>query len=57
MTTRDDPLLALMRHYGIPVTRENYLELAYMGDEVELDAETESYLPLEIQERVDVRVH
>jgi|RhiMetdeSRZDD1v2_1073273.scaffolds.fasta_scaffold124962_5 hypothetical protein len=46
-----------MQHYGIPVTRENYLQLAYMGDEVELDAETESYLPLEIQERWVPVVH
>jgi hypothetical protein len=47
--THADPVLALMRHYGIPVTRENYLELAYMGDVPELDAESEANLPVEIQ--------
>jgi hypothetical protein len=27
-----DPLPALMRRYNIPLTRQNYLELAYTGD-------------------------
>jgi hypothetical protein len=49
--------MSLMRHYGIPVTRQNYLELAYGEPCPELDAETDSYLPLEIQQRWIPVVH
>jgi hypothetical protein len=28
----ENGLLALMRHHGIPITRQSYLELAYMGE-------------------------
>jgi hypothetical protein len=27
----EDPVLAVLRHYRIPVTRQNYLDLAYFG--------------------------
>jgi hypothetical protein len=41
-----DPLLRLMARLGIPATRENYLELSYMGEvPQELSAEEEMYLP------------
>jgi hypothetical protein len=49
MKQSDDPVLAMLKYYGIPVTRQNYLELTYLGDEVELDAESEANLPTEIQ--------
>jgi hypothetical protein len=46
----EDGLLALMRHYGIPITRESYLELAYMGEPPEeLSAEEEMNLPPELR--------
>jgi hypothetical protein len=46
----DDGVLALMRRYGIPETREEYLQLAYMGDPpAELNAEQEANLPLQFQ--------
>jgi hypothetical protein len=49
-TKHSDPLVATMRYYSIPVTRENYLELAYMGEvPEELGAEVEAELPPEIQ--------
>jgi hypothetical protein len=32
VTDTDDGLLKLMRHAGIPITREDYLNLAYMGE-------------------------
>ena len=40
-----------MRHYGtIPITRENYLDLAYMGElPKELSAEEEANLPPEVR--------
>ena len=45
-----DPIVKLMKRYQIPVTRENYLNLAYMGEvPVELSAEQEADLPAELQ--------
>jgi hypothetical protein len=41
-----DGLIDLMRRYNIPITREKYLELAYLGDPpMELSAEEEANLP------------
>jgi hypothetical protein len=41
-----DGLLKLMRRFNIPITRENYRELAYMGEvPAELSAEEEANLP------------
>ena len=35
-----DGVLGLMKRYGIPITRQNYLDLAYMGEvPAELSAE------------------
>jgi len=34
----NDGLLDLMRHYNIPITRDGYLELAYMGEPPEFSA-------------------
>jgi hypothetical protein len=45
----DDGLTKLMRRFGIPVTRENYLELNYMGDDHEPDAEEEANFPPRIR--------
>jgi hypothetical protein len=28
---KEDGLTKLMKHFGIPVTRENYIDLMYMG--------------------------
>lgn len=45
-----DYVLDKMKESGIPMTRENYLELAYMGDPPEkLSAEEEADLPEEFQ--------
>jgi hypothetical protein len=45
-----DPVLAMMRDYGIPMTREKYLRLAYMGDPPEeLGPEEEANLPPQFQ--------
>jgi hypothetical protein len=44
------PLLGQMINEGIPVTRENYLALAYGETHPHLDAEAESMLPLCLQE-------
>jgi hypothetical protein len=44
------PVVKLMKRYQIPVTRKNYLNLAYMGDvPEELSAEQEAELPPELQ--------
>ena len=45
-----DPILAMMRRLGIPLTREKYLAIAYPeGLPKEWGAELEAQLPLEIQ--------
>ena len=45
-----DDVLQAMKKYGIPETRENYLDLAYMGNPPEMTAELEANLPPEIQQ-------
>ena len=48
-----DPVLAYLKKNNVPLTRENYLDLAYLGDPPEeLDAEAEALLPEEIREKV-----
>jgi hypothetical protein len=48
----DDPLIKLMRRFNIPVTREDYLNLAYMGEVPSpLSAEQEADLPPEVCRR------
>ena len=42
----NDPMVDLMTKYKIPLTRQNYLDLAYFGDvPKELSAEQELELP------------
>jgi hypothetical protein len=48
-----NPVLALMRRFNIPVTPENYLNLAYMGrPPAILSAEEELQLPPELRQQV-----
>ena len=45
-----DAVLKFMREHDVPETRENYLEIAYMGTlPDELDAEAEADLPDQFQ--------
>ena len=44
-----DHILEWMKKNNVPLTRENYLEIAYMGDDPNLDAEAEAALPEEIR--------
>jgi len=46
----EDGTLGLMREAGTPVTRENYLRLAYMGQLPVWSAEHEAKLPAQLQE-------
>jgi hypothetical protein len=46
---KSNPTLALMRSLGIPETRKNYLELAYLQENPELSAEEEAELPEQFQ--------
>jgi hypothetical protein len=47
-----EDLFKLMRRHNIPITRENYLELAYPGEPTaKLSEEEEAYLPPEIRNR------
>jgi hypothetical protein len=46
----DDPVVALMKKCNIPITRQNYLDLAYCGQLPEWGAELESNLPAELQD-------
>jgi hypothetical protein len=48
----DDPIMALMRSLNLPITREDYLNLAHLGRPPrQLSAEEEADLPKEIQAR------
>ena len=47
--TMKSPTLALLEESGAPITRENFLNLAFLGDVDELDAEEESELPIQFQ--------
>ena len=42
---KDDPVVSLMKELGTPMTRENYLELAYLKKNPVLSAEEEAELP------------
>ncbi len=54
-TKSGDPLLDTMRFQGIPVTRENYLMLEYMGKPPkQLHPEAEQELPEEIRGPDDI---
>lgn len=45
-----DEVLRFMEEHDIPATRQNYLDLAYMGNPPEvLDAEAEADLPEQFQ--------
>jgi hypothetical protein len=50
-----DCVLEWMKANDVPLTRQNYLNLAYMGDVPDLDAESESMLPPEIQKKPKTR--
>jgi hypothetical protein len=52
MPDSDDFVLAYMRKHNIKLTRQNYLDLSYLGDPPEhLDAEFEVMLPLRFQKK------
>lgn len=47
---KSDPVVSLLKEYNIPVTRDNYLELAYLGEPpATLTAEQELELPESIR--------
>jgi hypothetical protein len=49
-----DPLVEYMKKHDIPVTRENYLSLAYLGNPpAELGPELEAELPSELTDEED----
>jgi hypothetical protein len=42
----DNPMIAVLKHYGAPLTRQEYLNTAYMGKPpAKLDPESEAELP------------
>lgn len=48
-----DPVVEYLKKNNTPLTRENYLQVAYLGDPPkELDAEVEAMLPEEIRSKV-----
>lgn len=51
-----DGTVKLLQRYGIPVTRENYLRLAFAGNPPQepLDGEIEAELPMELQEPLNM---
>jgi hypothetical protein len=51
----DDIVLQWMIEKGVPLTRENYLYMAYMGDvPEEIGGEIEASIPKEIDEAEDI---
>jgi hypothetical protein len=51
----DDIVLALMKERGVPLTRENYLYIAYMGRvPEEIGGEIEASIPWEIKRADDI---
>lgn len=50
MADDEDPVLALMRENGVPITRANYIEAAWGPAPPQWDAEMESGLPKELQD-------
>ena len=44
----DSPVLALMKRLGLPQTRQNYLELAYLERRPYVSPEEEAELPAEL---------
>ena len=45
---QDSPVLAVLKHYGSPLTREEYLAVSYLGEvnpEKEIPADVEETLP------------
>jgi hypothetical protein len=40
-----DPTLAMLKRAGVPLSRESYIERAFMLTEDEMDAELEAELP------------
>jgi hypothetical protein len=47
-----DPTLRFLREHNLPLTRANYLYIAYMGNPPEeLDPEVEASLPREVRKR------
>lgn len=40
-----------MKTYKVPLTRENYLRIAYLGNPPEMTAELEEQLPDEIKKK------
>ena len=52
-----DHVLDWMKKNDVPLTRKNYLEIAYMGDPPPepLDAELEAEIPEELSRVIDIR--
>jgi hypothetical protein len=51
----DDIVLAWMKKEGVPLTRETYLQIAYMGDvPEEIGGEIEASIPWEIKHAEDI---
>jgi len=44
-----DYVLDFMKRHDVPMTRDNYLAIAYMGDPPELDPEADLDLPEQFQ--------
>ena len=50
-----NPTLEFLRKHSLPLTRENYLAVAYLGQVPEVDGEIEAEIPAEIL-RVERRI-
>jgi hypothetical protein len=54
-STPENIILQRMKEYNVPLTRQNYLDMAYMGNPPdEIGGEIEASIPKEIGEAEDV---
>jgi hypothetical protein len=51
----EDPIVATIKKHGIPVTRENYIELVHNDEEGEWTGEHEHTLPERLQDYSKVK--
>lgn len=52
--SKENPIIERLKKEGLPVTRENYLQFAYLGDPpAKLSAEEEDALPEQFQFKGD----
>jgi hypothetical protein len=53
----EDFVIEWMKENDVPLTRKNYLTIAYLGDDPQLDAEALAAIPEELTDNVMIRTN